>query len=567
MVVGIVGGRVGRERARRAVLEALVDGEDDELARARRACRDSIRRARLVFTPTLSLEYQERICFTRSVGCGHGARRGVPSGPRARARVRSCLRARASGARAMTDSTAADQPPFAPPSSAPPSRPTSPAGTRGAPGRHRRVRLAPQRHRPRRAHHPHPRPRRRARRHARVHRRDERAGRAGAEARRLRQRDALRRPRAERPLRDGRQRGARRGARPRRDRASTSSCFDPLDGSSNIDVNISIGTIFCVLRAPDAAAAACSRARCSPGTQHRRRGLRGLRQRDHARALHRPRRARLHPRPRTSASSSSRTRTSAAPSAATRTRSTRATTSRWDEPREEVDRVDQERGQGRRACPTATATSARSSPTRTARSQGRHLRVPRRQEEPRAASCACSTRRTPWRTSSSRPAARRPTASIASSTSCPRACTTGRRSSSARSTRSTTYRQFMRGERLTSLERPYALSTARLRDGGRLSHARSRRAPRRTCASGAARARGGASSSTQATRSRGASLPKTVLARRFGVRCARARSRTVVAHPLVVGAVGEDELDLVARADVVEVASSGCGATRRCPGT
>jgi fructose-1,6-bisphosphatase I len=28
-------------------------------------------------------------------------------------------------------------------------------------------------------------------------------------------------------------------------------CFDPLDGSSNIDVNISIGTIFCVLRARD----------------------------------------------------------------------------------------------------------------------------------------------------------------------------------------------------------------------------------------------------------------------------------------------------------------------------
>src|SRR5579863_7835348 len=26
-------------------------------------------------------------------------------------------------------------------------------------------------------------------------------------------------------------------------------CFDPLDGSSNIDVNISIGTIFCILRA------------------------------------------------------------------------------------------------------------------------------------------------------------------------------------------------------------------------------------------------------------------------------------------------------------------------------
>ncbi|HEY1696723.1 MAG TPA: class 1 fructose-bisphosphatase [Polyangiaceae bacterium] len=28
-------------------------------------------------------------------------------------------------------------------------------------------------------------------------------------------------------------------------------CFDPLDGSSNIDVNISIGTIFCVLRADE----------------------------------------------------------------------------------------------------------------------------------------------------------------------------------------------------------------------------------------------------------------------------------------------------------------------------
>src|SRR5215831_2298944 len=28
-------------------------------------------------------------------------------------------------------------------------------------------------------------------------------------------------------------------------------CFDPLDGSSNIDVNISIGTIFCILRARD----------------------------------------------------------------------------------------------------------------------------------------------------------------------------------------------------------------------------------------------------------------------------------------------------------------------------
>lgn len=27
--------------------------------------------------------------------------------------------------------------------------------------------------------------------------------------------------------------------------------FDPLDGSSNIDINIAVGTIFSVLRAPD----------------------------------------------------------------------------------------------------------------------------------------------------------------------------------------------------------------------------------------------------------------------------------------------------------------------------
>jgi fructose-1,6-bisphosphatase I len=42
--------------------------------------------------------------------------------------------------------------------------------------------------------------------------------------------------------------------------------FDPLDGSSNIDVNISIGTIFCVLRAPLAPVPAAS-SPLQPGTK------------------------------------------------------------------------------------------------------------------------------------------------------------------------------------------------------------------------------------------------------------------------------------------------------------
>lgn len=42
--------------------------------------------------------------------------------------------------------------------------------------------------------------------------------------------------------------------------------FDPLDGSSNIDVNISIGTIFCVLRAPAAGGDAAS-GFLQPGTK------------------------------------------------------------------------------------------------------------------------------------------------------------------------------------------------------------------------------------------------------------------------------------------------------------
>ncbi|HEY0179090.1 MAG TPA: class 1 fructose-bisphosphatase [Dokdonella sp.] len=43
--------------------------------------------------------------------------------------------------------------------------------------------------------------------------------------------------------------------------------FDPLDGSSNIDVNISVGTIFSVLRCPDGVAEPDERAFLQPGTK------------------------------------------------------------------------------------------------------------------------------------------------------------------------------------------------------------------------------------------------------------------------------------------------------------
>lgn len=42
--------------------------------------------------------------------------------------------------------------------------------------------------------------------------------------------------------------------------------FDPLDGSSNIDVNVSVGTIFSVLRCPDDAGTPCDAHFLQPGT-------------------------------------------------------------------------------------------------------------------------------------------------------------------------------------------------------------------------------------------------------------------------------------------------------------
>ena len=80
------------------------------------------------------------------------------------------------------------------------------------------------------------------------------------------------------------ERGARHSAR----RASTSSRFDPLDGSSNIDVNISIGTIFCVLRAPERGRAARRRGAPAGHARSSRRATRstGARRRSSSRPGH-----------------------------------------------------------------------------------------------------------------------------------------------------------------------------------------------------------------------------------------------------------------------------------------
>ena len=118
-----------------------------------------------------------------------------------------------------------------------------------------------------------------ASRSARLHRRDQRAGRAGAEARRVLERRAL-----NVLERSGRcaivaSEEARAGPSSPRRKASTSSCFDPLDGSSNIDINICIGTIFCVLRAQTAARLPRTEGALQPGNEIAAAGLRRLRPR------------------------------------------------------------------------------------------------------------------------------------------------------------------------------------------------------------------------------------------------------------------------------------------------
>ena len=179
-------------------------------------------------------------------------------------------------------------------------------------------------------------------------------------------------------------------------------CFDPLDGSSNIDVNISIGTIFCVLRAQTAGRTPAGGARSSPGAAIVAAGYAVYGSVDHALPVDRATACTGSRSTPASASSSSRTRTSGVPTAGAPTRSTRET-SRAGRSREEVGRVAQERRTRRRGCRTGIATSARSSPTRTGRcSRAASSPIRRTRRAPRASS-ACSTRRTRWPLSSSKP--------------------------------------------------------------------------------------------------------------------------------------------------------------------
>ena len=75
----------------------------------------------------------------------------------------------------------------------------------------------------------------------------------------------------------------------RRSRRRTASgryllVFDPLDGSSNIDVNVTVGTIFSILRAPGRRRDPASEDFLQPGTEQVAAGYRDLRPVDHARA-------------------------------------------------------------------------------------------------------------------------------------------------------------------------------------------------------------------------------------------------------------------------------------------
>src|SRR5579872_6514796 len=166
-------------------------------------------RARFVFTPTFSLEYQERICFTRSVATA------ISSPPRQAARAYPCYlcRARRAGWRVATTLLSRWRPMFwgtfysspTPLTSkrvtlaahaAPQLRLAQPGGAfldRGdlarsshhggharLAGRDRRIRDAPQLDLTGRPAHPHARSRRRARRDARLHWGDECPGREGS---------------------------------------------------------------------------------------------------------------------------------------------------------------------------------------------------------------------------------------------------------------------------------------------------------------------------------------------------------------------------------------------------
>ena len=131
-------------------------------------------------------------------------------------------------------------------------------------------------------------------------------GRGAEEARRAVQRDPARSQRMGRPPRrpgvggDGHTRTRFPNVYPR---GNYLLLFDPLDGSSNIDVNVSVGTIFSVLRCPDGVTEPQRRA--LPAARHRAglRRLHDLRPEHDAGADHRQRHPRLHARPRSRAAS------------------------------------------------------------------------------------------------------------------------------------------------------------------------------------------------------------------------------------------------------------------------
>ena len=134
---------------------------------------------------------------------------------------------------------------------------------------------------------------------------EQRARRGAEEARRAVQRDPARGERMGRQPRRARLRGDGEAAcrsPSRYPRGEYLLLFDPLDGSSNIDVNISVGTIFSVLRCPKTADGKyCEpdeKAFLQPGNSQVAAGFAVYGPTTRVRAHRRRRRARLHARPR-----------------------------------------------------------------------------------------------------------------------------------------------------------------------------------------------------------------------------------------------------------------------------
>jgi fructose-1,6-bisphosphatase I/sedoheptulose-1,7-bisphosphatase len=114
---------------------------------------------------------------------------------------------------------------------------------------------------------------------------DERSGRDADEAGRDVERHLFAHQRVWRP--SGRHglggtRGALSKSRKNSRAASICSSFDPLDGSSNIDINAPVGSIFSVLKAPNGTAVPSKADFLQPGVQQLVRRIRDLRRDHHA---------------------------------------------------------------------------------------------------------------------------------------------------------------------------------------------------------------------------------------------------------------------------------------------